>query len=82
MSASSGEHSLHDLSLDLSLTGLRFLTPMSLCFQPRYPDLYTYAFAVYSCAHFLMFYGYYLLLQWQAASPTPLSKDDPKAGLR
>ena len=58
------------------------LTPMSLCFQPRYPDLYTYAFAVYSCAHFLMFYGYYLLLQWQAASPTPLSKDDPKAGLR
>ena len=33
---------------------------------PRYPDLWTYLYAVYSCVHLLGFYGYFTLGQWLA----------------
>ena len=34
---------------------------------PRYPDLYTYVYAVYSCAHLLGFFCYFCVGQWVAA---------------
>lgn len=46
----------------------------------RYPDIHTYAFAIYSCVHFIGFYLYWLLVQWQAASmPEGLPRSDSKS---
>jgi alpha-1,3/alpha-1,6-mannosyltransferase len=54
----------------LSLVGMIAIHAMAVLVPApaRYPDVHTYAFTVYSCAHFLGFYCYWLLIQWQAAS--------------
>ena len=49
----------------LSLLGMLAIHAAALCVPApaRYPDAHAYAFAVYSCAHFLGFYCYWLLVQ-------------------
>ncbi|XP_017786742.1 PREDICTED: dolichyl pyrophosphate Man9GlcNAc2 alpha-1,3-glucosyltransferase [Nicrophorus vespilloides] len=51
--------------LAISLLGSVILTCISLTFQPpkRYPDLFTVAICIYSCAHFIGFLIYFHVVQ-------------------